>query len=96
MEGIKRATPLDRHTNGQDQRNVICHESDTAASYRPYFDNFLISWVAYIHIRAGFDLDWQAAYAASWIMRYMLSIVIIVITMTRTFPSGTQLVFCSS
>lgn len=53
-----------------------------------YFDNFLISWVAYIHIRTGFDLDWQAAYAASWIMRYMLSIVIIVITMTRTFPSA--------
>lgn len=35
MEGIKRATPLDRHTDAQDQHNVICHESDTAASYRP-------------------------------------------------------------
>lgn len=64
-----RASGLDRHTNAQDQHNMICHESlDKAVSYRPYPDRFLISWVADHHTQTEFDLDWQASYAASWML----------------------------
>jgi hypothetical protein len=63
------ASGLDRHTNARDQHNMVCHESiDKAFSYRPYPDSLLISWVAYLHIHTGCDLELQAAYAIDWIL----------------------------
>lgn len=82
-----RASGLDRHTNAQDQHNMICHESlDKAVSYRPYPDRFF----DILGSRSSHPNRIRSRLAG--IIRrkldVVISVIIIVITATRAFPEA--------